>query len=358
MFRSRLLANLQLSRIVYPQALKPQRHLYHSISLDSNNFWLTQYLNTRSFQMHYSWTVVVVALVAQCISASPLGRRGFIVADVNNSPVDDLVKRNYAALDTPDGKKRDVRQSLFSRVAEPSIPSSDLHVRIPNGKYVKRVAEGELVDHEIVGPGDELVDDVELGLDRLVSKDPDDDQTGITVSEAAPEDIPPNLLPPAIWEPVTWEWIILWENSLYKATYGIIWQTNPRSLAESHSSYKSRVRHSFLAVDWCMYDYVSGTNFIFAATHWNVTIYVSGQFVLASMPSYFSVEHTGLYFIIPSGWGAPRARFFKRRFLSTVPIYIAISIDLKSHIHRSDINLSHSSISISPLLRFFFVFFL
>lgn len=147
--------------------------------------------------MHYSWAVVVVALVAKCISAFPLGRRGFIVADVINSPVDDLVKRNYA-LDTPDGKKRDLRQSLFSRFAEASISSSDLHVPIPNSKYVKRVADGELVDHEIVGPGDESADEVEIGEDRLVSKDPDDDQTGITVSKAAPDEIPPDLLPPAI----------------------------------------------------------------------------------------------------------------------------------------------------------------
>ena len=107
--------------------------------------------------MHYSWTLVVVAFVAQSISAFPLGRQGII-----SSPVDDPVKRNYA------------------------FPITD-------SKYVKRVAEGELVDHEIVGPGDESLDDGDLGLDRLVSKDPDDDQTGITVSPAAPDEIPPAI---------------------------------------------------------------------------------------------------------------------------------------------------------------------
>lgn len=113
--------------------------------------------------MHYSWTVVVVALVAQSISAFPLGRRGFIVHDVIGSPADDLVKRNYA-LDTPDGKKRDFRQSLFSRSAEARIPSSYLHVPVPNSIYVKRDADDEPADHEIVDPSDELVDEGKLRL--------------------------------------------------------------------------------------------------------------------------------------------------------------------------------------------------
>lgn len=91
--------------------------------------------------MRYSWTLVVVALVAQSISALPLGRQGFIVADIISSRVDDLVKRNYA------------------------LP-------IPNSKYVKRVAD------------DELVDDAGIELNPLIS--------------FYPVEIPTEQLPPAI----------------------------------------------------------------------------------------------------------------------------------------------------------------
>lgn len=95
--------------------------------------------------MHHSWTVIIVALAAKSISALPSSRGGFIIADVIGSPADDLVTRNYA-LDAPDGKKRDVRQSLFSRFVKASNPSSDFHVPHSNSKYVRRVADGGPID--------------------------------------------------------------------------------------------------------------------------------------------------------------------------------------------------------------------